>query len=410
MDHSNKIISVGKIVGSNTIHVALNTFFSLTLIRLLSLDEYSFFVIITTYVSIVVTCSDMGISQSLVSIGAIEKSNASFQLTISKIGIKIRNSIFSIIFFIFFLYLYYVNNNRANNFKVETILISVLVLAYLQGIVQIKKSIYIINYNTRITFKIGLFESLTKIFFLPVCFLYPTHQSALLGLLFSSVSTFYYVRSLTKDVNVGVYNINAEEEIFKFIKPLIPVVLFSVIQGNLGVIYLDAMNDRDSVAQFGALSRISMLFGSLLVLTSHVLHPFFANIGSLTKFKNNIFKFSLLFLIFTIFVLTTVYFCPRIWLFILGKKYYNLQYELILVSLNAIINLMGASFYTILISRKFTSGQSYFIPLGIVVYVVFLFFFNNIKLADILLLNICISLSYLLLQLWLLRKFVNDGF
>lgn len=406
----NKLILVSKIFFSQIFITALNTISSILLLRLLSLDEFSTYVLITTYISIVVTFSDMGISQSLVSIGSLNKSNISFLISISETGLIFRKKIFFIFFTLIAFFIYITNYRKLDIYQILFILIFIFFLSSLQGIIQIKKTIFIINYDTYNSFKIGLIESTTKLVILPLCYIYPKYQVALLGLLFSSLTTLYYIHRFTRNFILESNQINISNQIVNFIKPLVPVVIFTVIQGNLGIILLDYINNKNAVAQFGALNRISMIFSTLLVFNNYIIQPYFANLKSLKTFKIYIFNFCTLFMLFSMLVLLSIYYFSDVWLFILGKKYSNLRYELFLVALNSLINLFGASIYTILISKKFTKGQSYYIFWGILINILYYFFIKISNLNDILFLNILMSISYLLVQFYYLKKLVLNEF
>ncbi len=404
-----KLIRVGNIFFSQIFITVLNTVFSILLLRILPIDEFSTYILVTTYISILVTCSDMGISQSLVSIGAINKSNTSFQIFLSKLGCEIRNNLFQVFFILFLVFLFYSNYNKISNNSIILISLTVFLISYLQGIIQIKKSIFIINYNTKISFKIGLIESLIKLCFLPICFFFPTYHIVIIGLFISNLIPLFYINHITRNYKVQNYGQNFETEIYNFIKPLIPVVIFTVVQGNFGIIFLNHLNNKYAIAQFGALGRISMLFSTLLILNNYILQPYFANIKSLKLVKLQFLNFCIAFILFSILILLTIHYFSNLWLMILGSKYSNLHSELFLVASYSLINLFGASVYTILISRKYTKGQFYYILLGIIIQFMYYYFIKVSTLNDILYINIMMSMAYLLVQFYFLRKlYVNE--
>jgi len=183
-----------------------------------------------------------------------------------------------------------------------------------------------------------------------------------------------------------------------------PNVLFQCVQGQIPIFLLTMMGHTNSVAEFGAISRLAMLFSVFGALNMNIMHPAFARLqGRASMFRGfwAILSFNLL--VGGGFVaLSSIFPKPLLW--ILGSKYGNLEHELILAVVGAGLSLLSGCIWGMAAVRGWVQQSWLYIPATIGGQVVSVFIFDLSTVKGVLLLNIVAQLCAIGVFLFIIFK------
>lgn len=134
-------------------------------------------------------------------------------------------------------------------------------------------------------------------------------------------------------------SVKIRNKILKYVKRTLPEAIYYSISGQITIWLLSIFGSTDSIAQIGALGRIAMILTFTTIIFHTLITPRFSRLKKDYKLLLNRFLFIQfgLVLIFILFLFIVSLFPDQI-LWVLGSKYSNLQYEIIL-------SLAGSSLY-----------------------------------------------------------------
>ncbi|RZK45166.1 MAG: hypothetical protein EOO61_00915 [Hymenobacter sp.] len=176
-----------------------------------------------------------------------------------------------------------------------------------------------------------------------------------------------------------------ELEVLKGVKRTLPIVIYHCISGQISIWLISLFGTTDSIAQIGALGRLSMIFTVFSALFSTLIIPRFSR---LMQDKNIVLKYFILAQISS-FIIGTILF-TSVWIFssqilwLVGPKYLNLKYELLLVCGTNSISLIGNICSQLIVSRGWFMKPYYFIGINFLLTTVFIAFFKISSLSDVL--------------------------
>lgn len=195
-------------------------------------------------------------------------------------------------------------------------------------------------------------------------------------------------------------------QIRNFFIPLIPGVVYYMLQGQLSVFLLSWSGNTISVAEVGAIGRLSQVLALAGLLNQFFVQPHFAQIDDTGRFARR--ALALLLLLFSasaLLVASAVLF-PRIWLFILGPHYDHLGYVLVWAIAGALSYTLAATVYTIVVATGNTRLQWLQIPFGLGSQLLFIAWNGVATTRDGVILNTLPALVALILEIALLATVV----
>ncbi|WP_338875058.1 hypothetical protein WBJ53_05520 [Spirosoma sp. SC4-14] len=144
-------------------------------------------------------------------------------------------------------------------------------------------------------------------------------------------------------------------EIFKTVWPVMPMVAFYAIQGQMTIFLSGYFGKATNVAEIGALGRLSQIFSLFTPFTSIVLLPYFARSNTEEVLKRAI----LIVIVSTSLVFPLVviaYYKEDFFIWMLGSKFFSVKDEILLFICVAAINYVAGILWAIIIARKFNRG------------------------------------------------------
>jgi hypothetical protein len=196
-----------------------------------------------------------------------------------------------------------------------------------------------------------------------------------IGGLQSVISALFYVRRTRDDVEYPAPedSIDAEKkEALELTLPKIPGAVFYAVQGQVTIFIIGIFGQYNQIADMGALSRIAMIFTIPSALVSVLIAPWFAKLRA-TLLPRCYFTIFSIFSIFAFTLVTANAVYPKVFLYILGSDYGNLEREVFLFSILASLSLLSGLVYALNSSRKWVYYWTG--PLTIMLYIITLIAF-----------------------------------
>lgn len=386
--------------------LGINLITGFLILRLLSVNEYAIYIIASMLQTVVSLGTDRGMSQGLVTIGApIREDRLTFGALVAS-ALRLRRKLF--LFVVpFVLAIAYVLL-RGIEIRVETAL-PVVALALANGWVQqsgqVATAVLNANHDSAGLLRAGAGGALVRLVLVQaVCGLVPLAAAALaVNLIGSSVHTGLMWRRCRRHVVVVTpMGRDYSEELFAFMRPLLPGIIYYLLQGHIATFLLVIAGLTNAVAELGALGRLAQIVGLMMLLNGFFIQPYFARIQSRAQYARRAAQAILLLCMGSAVITLSGVLWPEAWVAILGPKYEGLASDLVLALIGAQLSVAGAMLYTIVIATRRTSGQWLQILLGVGAQLLFLAFADVNSTRAALILSMLPAATYVVLQIGLL--------
>ncbi len=356
--------------GAQILIQAIGFISGIMVIRLLSPQEYAYYVLANTVLGTMVVLADGGVSSGVMSQGAkVWQDKIKLGLVFSTgIHLRKRFAIFSIVLSTPIL-VYLLLSNGAS--IPATILICVtLIPAFYAGlwdsllviIPQLHQSIVPLQKNQIMVGVLRLVLSGLSLIVFPWSFV---------AILAGGLPRIYgniKLRKFNKEHITETEEIDpvVKKDILKIVKKFMPGAIYYSLSGQITMWLLSVFGNTTSIAQIGALGKFGMILTLVTAITSTLVIPRFAR---LPIYKNNLIAryfqiLSGLFLLMFLVIVVT-YLFPNQILWILGGDYKDLQYELILCILGACLGVSADIAFGLLSSRGWMYNPILYISVNI---------------------------------------------
>lgn len=198
-------------------------------------------------------------------------------------------------------------------------------------------------------------------------------------------------------------------EILALVKRIMPTSIYYCVSGQITIWLISIFGNTSSLAQLGALGRLSVIVGLIGTIVVTLVIPRYAKLTSdkkilLTRFIQII---GILIVLLSLMVLIVHMFqTPILWL--LGDAYKGLSYELLLSIISSCIGLLGGIVFNLYSSRGWTMSPFLMITLNVASIVVLACILDLSNLVGALYFNICLScIGFIQLTLFSLHKIMK---
>lgn len=371
------------------------------IVRKLSIQEYAYYTIANTILGMLTVISDCGISTSVYAQGA------KVWLDKKKLGAVVRTGI------VF-----------RKNFAALSIALSFPILSYMlfkQGATW--SSIFLISITLIPSFKSTLTDtlyevvpklhqdlralqinqllvSILRLFLIGIgLFLFPYTWIALLS---NGIPRIYGNLKLRKiveknaDLSQPVDNL-VKKETIRIVKRIAPSSIYFAFSTQISLFILSYLGVTNSIAEWGALGRYSILFVLFASIINIVLIPRYARMKNdykpLLFFAHKIIFFAIVILII-IYVLSYFFSTQMLW--ILGEKYVNLHDALLLIILNSGFAFVSNTCHSLNICKGWVINSIVYLLLNIIPLIFFALILNLSSFEEVLMYNLFIQICYFL--------------
>lgn len=188
-------------------------------------------------------------------------------------------------------------------------------------------------------------------------------------------------------------------EMIAFIKRILPMAIYYGFSGQITIWLISIFGSTDSVAEIGALSRLTAIMGLVSVLVGTLVAPRFARLAADRQLLFNRYAIMSGFLIGLFFVVTILswLFAQQI-LWVLGNNYASLKPELVLSIAGSSLALLAGAFYALNSSRGWIINPMVAVSINILAIIVGAFLLDISTLQGILVFNMVIGLVSVLMH------------
>jgi O-antigen/teichoic acid export membrane protein len=186
-------------------------------------------------------------------------------------------------------------------------------------------------------------------------------------------------------------------EILKIVKRLLPSIIYFAFLGQITIWLVSVFGNTSSLAQAGALSRLSMTLTIFTILIATLIVPRFArlpanrNLLLKTYLGIHLGVFGL-----CILIVAATYFFPSQILWILGNQYSNLSHELLLSIIGSCLNIIVGTSFSLYSNRGWVINPLIGIPFNLLVIIVCIKVLDLSTLSGVLILNLIVELQSML--------------
>ena len=182
-------------------------------------------------------------------------------------------------------------------------------------------------------------------------------------------------------------------EILGLVKKLLPTSIYFCVSGQITIWLISIFGNTTSLAQLGALGRISALLAILGTITWIIVVPRFAKLPmvKIIVLKRFVQILGLL-IVLLCFIVIFVYIFPTPILWLLGDAYKGLPYELLLSIISSCIGLLGGIVFNLYSSRGWAISPTLSISINVASIVILASIIDLSSIKGILFLNIGVNL------------------
>lgn len=413
-----KLIEWGKLVSATGLTQLLIQVIGLIsgiiVIRLLLPHEYALYTLANTMLGTMIVLADGGIATAVMSQGGKVWSENEKLGAVIVTGLRLRK-IFAVLSLPISLgvLLYLLRHHGASWILSVLIIISIIPTFFMMlnaGILEISPKLRqdIIQLQ-----KIKIVSNLGRLAILGITiFTYPFAVTALLAASLPQVWANYRTKKISSNYADLKQNIDVEvqKNILKMVWRLLPEAIYYCLSGQIAIWLISVFGSTASVAQIGALSRLSIILGFFSIIFANVVAPRFARLPSkrrilLARYLQ--IQAGLLILCLGIIGLVWIFSSEILW--VLGKYYIGLNKELVLMTVSSCLNLLYGAAFLLGTYRSWVINPVIFISVSIVTTIAAVFFMDTSSLQNIIILNIIVtSIEISMLMIFNISKMVKE--
>lgn len=397
-----------KFLAGQTVVQALNLVTGLLILRFLSIEEYALYTIANLLMSVGSVGSDMGLSQAVVTLGAKMKDDRQGLSRLFSTARTYRGYLFFVASAVSLVVAGFITQGHGwSIFEIAVVLAVVLLSNWVQQTVSLGTSLLNVHHDSNGLFQGGGGAALARLMLVPIlCGFWPTAISALTANFAGMAAGQHLIGKWCSryiDPQRGSYEPQGAA-LKTFIYPLVPGIIYYLVQGQIGVFILGLYGYTSSIAEVGALGRLGQIVMLLILINGFFIQPYFARIKQKAIFVSRLGQVIAMLLLLSGPILLSALLLPDWWLLLLGRNYAGLTIELPIAVGGALAALIGSVLYTIMISLNDTRGQSWNIIIGLGAQLAFVSIYGVHTTRDALVLNVLPYIGYIFLQSALLFK------
>lgn len=395
-----KVFQFGKLIaitgGAQAIVQGAGLICGILVIRFLPTQEYALYTLANTMLGTMSILADGGISTGVMALGGKVWMDREKSGVILATGLDLRKKFAVISLMIASPVLMYLLLRHGASWLFVLLITASLIPAFfaalsdslLEIIPKLNQDILVLQRN-QITVSIGrLLLSAISLFLFPFTFI---------AILASGIPRIFGNIRLRKiaDVFADKYqkpDSETRKEILKIVKRILPLSVYYCLSSQITIWLISLLGSTLSIAQAGALGRLVMMLTLFSILFTTLIIPRFSRLPNSSAILLN--KFLLIHLgliILCLGIVLTVFIFPSQILFVLGKNYAGLQYELLLNIIAGCVGMISGVSFSLCTSRGYIINPFFAIPINLLTLFCSIYFLNISTLRGVLYLNIIVA-------------------
>ena len=411
------ILNWGKLIsitgGAQIIVQAVGFASGILIIRLLPIQEYALYTLANTMLGTMIILADGGISTGVMAQGAKVWQDKEKLGVVLATGLDLRRKFALGSLIVALPFLFYLLLHNEASWLTSLLIVLSLIPAFFAGlsdnlleiVPKLHQDILPLQKN-QIVVGIGrlLLTGMT-IFFFPWTFV---------AILASGIPRIYGNIELRK-IAYGFVDKRQQHDpvvraqILKVVKRTLPGAIYYCVSGQITIWLISIFGNTSSIAQLGALGRLSMLLSLFSVLIGTLVIPRFARLSENKKMLlKRFFQLMILLFLFMFIIVAIVYTFPNQILWILGNNYSGLHSELMLSIIGSYLSLVAGISFSLYTSRGWVLNPLFSISISLISIGTGAYFFNVATLKGVLILNIFLAIIQLVMNSgYCLKKIKN---
>jgi hypothetical protein len=380
-----------------------NLLYGLLCVRMLPVPDYAKFAVLFGYMGSLTVLLDIGISGTLAPLVGEQIDNlpliANYVASIRRIALKLYLIVAPVAFVIFILL---VQKQHWGMLVVGQMLAVLLVTAWFARVSSSYGSVLILRRDRNNYYLAQIIGSLGSLALLVIFWLFHS-VNIYVGILLNVaqvtfIAAFYFRRARQLLGTSGTASSAQEKAIVRLAMPNMPSTIFYAIQGQITLMLITVFgHNASSVADIGALSRLSQILVVFSQMNPILVEPFFARLPA-SRLKRTYLLTVVLITVCAAIFSTLAFLFPGVFLLVLGHKYQTLRVEVGLVILGSAIRYVSGFLWVVNSARRFVYWWNNVsnIVCTLLVQVVFLWKFDLSTVRNVLLFNIASALVALI--------------
>ena len=356
----NTVLNWGKLISitglSQILIQAIGFISGILIIRLMPVEEYALYTLANTMLGMMTVLSDGGITTGVMSEGGkVWKDNDKLGLVLST-GLKLRKK-FAIISLAITLpvLVYLLLKNNASWLTTIMIVLSIIPAFYaslsdslLSVVPRLHQAILPFQKNQ---VSVGVFRLILTALTIVI---FPMSYIAVLASGLPRVWGNFQLRKIVygltkKKDEVDTY---VKKRILKVVYLVMPGSIYYAFSGQITVWLISIFGDTENIAQIGALSRLMMFISVINSLLTQLVMPRFARVENDEGRVVKLFTiFVIVIFVFVFMIIGVAYLFSTEMLYIIGRNYSGLTFELRLMVISSCMAFLSQSSYGMLSSR-----------------------------------------------------------
>jgi O-antigen/teichoic acid export membrane protein len=353
----------------------------LLVIRFLSTDQYAFYTLANTMLGTLSVLADVGISAGVLTQGGKVWNDRAKLGSVLTTGMILRRKFSCLgILFAVPLQFYFLQKHGASLFITTTIIVSIIfafLASFTSSILEVApklhRDITSLQKITIVSNCIRFFITFLSLLYLPFAFV------AVIASALPQVFANTRLKKLSAQYAdpLGQENLTVRNDIKKIIQKRLPHNVYFVFSSQLGVWLIAFFGSTTSLAEVGALSRLSMVIGIFTTLFNILIVPCFARFSNDNKILLKRFmqtQIAIILLGFVIVFLTIIFSKQILW--ILGAGYSELTTALVILAGFCVVELLSFASNSLCLCRDRIMRPEVSIGLSLLFQVCLIPFFN----------------------------------
>ena len=385
--------------------MAGNLLYGLLCVRMLPVPDYAKFAVLFGYMGSLTVLLDIGVAGTLAPLVGEQIDNlpliANYIASIRRIALKLYLIVAPVAALIFVLL---VQKQHWGWWIVGQMVGVLLVTAWLARVSSSYGAVLILRRDRNHYYLGQMIGSLGSLGLLVVFWLFHAvtiYVGILLNVAQVLFMAFFYYRRARHLLQVqGSASLQQEKAIVRLAMPNMPSVIFYAIQGQITLMLITVFGHGSSVADVGALSRLSQILVLFNQMNPILVEPFFAKLAVARLKRTYLLTLAIILVAASAFTAVAFLF-PEIFLWVLGPKYRELRIEVGLVILGSAIRYVSGFLWVIHSARRFVYWWNNFanILLTLLVQAFFVWKYDLSSVRNVLILNIASAVVALIVVL-----------
>ncbi|MHA4894175.1 MATE family efflux transporter [Pedobacter sp. PWIIR3] len=398
-EHSNysKFIELGRLItvtgGAQLFVQASVLICGILIIRLMPTEEYALYTITNAMLGTLSVLSDGGISAGVMSSGGKVWKDKEKLGVVLVTGLALRRKFAIVSLLIAIPILSYLLLQHGAGILTVILIVIALIPAFfaalsdslLEIIPKLHQDIVPLQKNQIFVSLSRTFLSALLLFFFPFAYL---------ALVINGITRIYGNFKLRKIASgfsdfSQKHSPEVEKDILKIVKRILPTSIYFCFSGQITVWLISIFGSTNSIAEVGALTRLTMILSVFSAMSGSLLVPRFSR---LVDNRRQLFLFFIsvqgLVLGACVFLLLFTWLFSSQLLYIIGNRYTHLSSELILCMIGACFTFLGGVSFTLFSSRGWMINPILSIAIDVLVIIVGVMLFNISTLSGVLAFNI----------------------